>query len=73
MSSTFVTRLKVGEILVDARGVSGLVSRRVGVWPLVAFSVTGLGAVVAAVAVDPGARRLIVLLSQRVRELVGLG
>jgi uncharacterized membrane-anchored protein len=73
MSSTFVTRLKVGEILVDARGVSRLVSRRVGLWPLVAFSVTGLGAVVAAVAVDPGARRLIVLLSQRVRELVGLG
>ena len=27
MSSTFVTRLKVGEILVDAKGVSRLVSR----------------------------------------------
>ena len=35
MSSTFVTRLKVGEILVDAKGVSRLVSRRVGLWPLV--------------------------------------
>ena len=31
MSSTFVTRLKVGEILVDAKGVSRLISRRVGV------------------------------------------
>ena len=30
MSSTFVTRLKVGEILVDAKGVSRLVARRVG-------------------------------------------
>ena len=33
MASTFVTRLKVGESLVDAKGVSRLVSRRVGVWP----------------------------------------
>ena len=38
MSSTFVTRLKVGEILIDAKGVSRLVSRRIGVWPLVLFS-----------------------------------
>ena len=30
MASTFVTRLKVGESLVDAKGVSRLVSRRVG-------------------------------------------
>ena len=37
MSSTFVTRLKVGEILIDAKGVSRLVSRRIGVWPLVAL------------------------------------
>ena len=33
MASTFVTRLKVGESLVDAKGVSRLVSRRIGVWP----------------------------------------
>ena len=37
MSSTFLTRLSVGEILVDAKGVSRLVSRRVGLWPLVAL------------------------------------
>ena len=43
MSSTFMTRLRVGEILVDAKGVSRLVSRRVGVWPLVAFALAGLG------------------------------
>ena len=35
MSSTFMARLRVGEILVDAKGVSRLVSGRVGVWPLV--------------------------------------
>ena len=48
MSSTFLTRLRVGEILVDAKGVSRLVSRRVGLWPLAALGVTGLGAIVAA-------------------------
>ena len=73
MSSTFVTRLKVGEILVDARGISRLVSRRVGIWPLVAFALAALGAVAVAVAADPGIRRLIALLSQRLQELVGLG
>ncbi len=44
MSSTFVTRLKVGEILVDAKGVSRLASRQVGVWPLVAFVVAAVSA-----------------------------
>ena len=47
MSSTFVTRLKVGEVLVDAKGVSRLVSRRVGVWPLVVFALAGVAAIVA--------------------------
>jgi uncharacterized membrane-anchored protein len=73
MSSTFVTRLKVGDVLVDARGVSRLVSRGVGVWPLVAFSLAGLGAVAVAIAVDPGVRRLIALLGRRLGELVGIG
>ena len=54
MSSTFVTRLKVGEILIDAKGVSRLVSRQVGLWPLVAFAVAGLGAVVVAIVASPG-------------------
>ncbi|HEY3207729.1 MAG TPA: putative cytokinetic ring protein SteA [Gaiellaceae bacterium] len=73
MSSTFVTRLKVGEILIDAKGVSRLVSRRVGVWPLVAFTLTGLAAVVVAIAASPTLRHLISLLSARVRDLLGLG
>src|SRR5207237_1598727 len=57
MSSTFVTRLKVGEILIDAKGVSRLASRRVGLWPLVGFAVAGLPAIVAAVASSPVLRR----------------
>jgi uncharacterized membrane-anchored protein len=73
MSSTFVTRLKVGEILIDAKGVSRLVSRRVGLMPLVTFALTGLGAVVVAIAASPTLRRLIGLLSDRARDLLGLG
>jgi uncharacterized membrane-anchored protein len=73
MSSTFVTRLKVGEILIDAKGVSRLVSRQVGLWPLVLFAVTGLGAIVVAILASPGLRHFIGLLNQRIRDLLGLG
>ena len=73
MSSTFITRLKVGEILIDAKGVSRLASRQVGVWPLIAFTLAGLGAVVVAIVASPGLRHFIGLLSQRIRDLLGLG
>ena len=73
MSSTFVTRLKVGEILIDAKGVSRLVSRQVGLWPLILFALAGLGAVVVAVAASPGLRDFISLFGQRIRDLLGLG
>lgn len=72
MSSTFLARLRVGEILVDAKGVSQLVSRKVGMLPFVALAVTGLGAVVAAVAASPELRRLISLVAGRVLDLLGL-
>ena len=72
MSSTFLTRLKVGELLIDARGVSRLVSRQVGVWPLLAFIAAGLGAIVVAVLVSPDLRELIDLLASRLLELLGL-
>jgi uncharacterized membrane-anchored protein len=62
MSSTFVTRLKVGEILVDAKGVSRLVSSRTGVWPIA-------GLVLAAFA----ALAVVVLASPALRNLLGLG
>ena len=72
MSSTFLTRLKVGEILIDAKGVSRLVSRRVGLWPLLAFALAGLGAIVVAVLASPALRDVLELLSLRVRDLLGL-
>jgi uncharacterized membrane-anchored protein len=59
MSSTFVTRLKVGEILVDAKGVSRLVAHRVGLWPLVVLALVGLLAIVVAVLASPALRSII--------------
>ena len=73
MSSTFLARLKVGEILIDAKGVSRLVSRQVGVWPLIGFALAGLAAIVVAVASSPALRDVFELVSLRLRDVVGLG
>jgi uncharacterized membrane-anchored protein len=73
MSSTFVARLKVGGILVDAKGVSRLVADRAGVWPLVALALAGLAAIVVAVAASPALRRMIELVVLRLRDVLGLG
>jgi uncharacterized membrane-anchored protein len=73
MSSTFLTRLKVGEILVDAKGVSRLVSRQVGLWPLVAFTAAGLGALVVAILASPQLRDLLDLLGSRLLDALGVG
>jgi uncharacterized membrane-anchored protein len=72
MASTFVTRLKVGEVLVDAKGVSRLVSRRVGVWPLAVFAAAGMAAIVVAVLVSPALRNTIELLTRSLGNAVGL-
>src|SRR3989440_9129367 len=73
MSSTFVTRLKVGEILIDAKGVSRLASRQVGLWPLVFFTLAGLGAIAVSIAVSPALRHVIEYLALRLRDLLGIG
>jgi len=72
MSSTFVTRLKVGEILVDAKGVSRLVSRGPGLWPLLFVVLAGLAAIVVAVLVSPALRNLVELIASRVQDTLGL-
>jgi uncharacterized membrane-anchored protein len=71
MSSTFVTRLKVGEILVDAKGVSRLVSRRVGLWPFVVFLSAGAAGIVVAIAASPTLRNVIDVLGDRLRDALG--
>lgn len=72
MASTFVTRLKVGEALVDAKGVSRLVSRRVGIWPFAGFAGAGVTAVVVAVAVSPALRNVIEALTRNLANALGL-
>jgi uncharacterized membrane-anchored protein len=72
MSSTFLTRLKVGDILVDARGVSRLFRSRAGVGPLLAFVTAGLAAIVAAVAVSSDLQRFLSLVGERIQSVLGL-
>jgi len=72
MASTFVARLKVGEVLVDAKGVSRLVSRRVGIWPLILVLAAGLLAVVAAIAASPSLRSAIEVIARDVGNALGL-
>lgn len=73
MSSTFLTRLKVGEVLVDARGVSRLFRQRAGVWPLVAFGLAAVGVVAAAIFGSPGLRDFVGALVERIRSILGIG
>jgi uncharacterized membrane-anchored protein len=72
MSSTFLTRLKVGEQLIDARGVSRLFRTRAGVWPLLGFVAAGLAAIVAAVAASDDLQRFLSLVSERLQSILGL-
>jgi uncharacterized membrane-anchored protein len=72
MASTFVTRLKVGEVLVDAKGVSRLVNPRMGIAPLVAFATVGIVAIVVAVLASPALRNVISELLRSLANALGL-
>jgi uncharacterized membrane-anchored protein len=73
MSSTFLTRLRVGERLVDARGVSRLFRPRVGFGAVAAFTLAAIAAVSAVLIASPDLRRFLSLLSERLRSILGLG
>ena len=62
MSSTFLTRLRIGEILVDAKGVSRLYHPRPGLTPLLVVIAAGLIAMIAVVAMTPALRDVAELL-----------
>jgi uncharacterized membrane-anchored protein len=72
MSSTFLTRLKVGEKLVDARGVSRLFRPRVGVGIVLAFVLAALAAITAVLIASPELRDLVSTLVERLRSLLGI-
>jgi uncharacterized membrane-anchored protein len=71
MSSTFLTRLRVGEILVDAKGVSRLYQPRPGLRPLLVVVAAGLLAVAAIVAATPALRDVAELVWLKLGELFG--
>jgi uncharacterized membrane-anchored protein len=62
MSSTFLTRLRIGEILVDAKGVSRLYHPRPGPTPLLVVVLAGLIAMIAVIWLTPALRDVVDLL-----------
>src|SRR6185312_6783969 len=54
MASTFLTRLRVGEILVDAKGVSRLYRPRPGTAPILLLALTGALVLIAVILLTPG-------------------
>jgi len=71
MSSTFLTRLRLGERIVDAKGVSRLYRPSPGSSPAVIVLAAGLLAFVVIVLVTPGLRDVADLLWIKLRVLLG--
>jgi uncharacterized membrane-anchored protein len=72
MSSTFLTRLRIGEILVDAKGVSRLYRPRPGLTPLLVVIAAGLIALIAVVWMSPALRDVAELLWLKLQLLAEL-
>jgi uncharacterized membrane-anchored protein len=71
MSSTFLTRLRIGEILVDAKGVSRLYRPQPGLTPLLVVIAAGLIALIAVVWMTPALRDVADLLWLKLQLLLG--
>jgi uncharacterized membrane-anchored protein len=71
MSSTFLTRLRLGELIVDAKGVSRLYRPRPGTAPIALLALVGLITLAIAVAVTP-VGDVVDLLWLEFRLLVGI-
>ena len=72
MSSTFLTRLRIGEILVDAKGVSRLYRPQPGSAPVFLVLLVGLVVLVAVVLATPALREVADLLWLKLRVLLGM-
>jgi uncharacterized membrane-anchored protein len=72
MASTFLTRLRLGEILVDAKGVSRLYRPRAGAGPLVGVVAAGLLCLLAIVLLTPALFDVADLLWLKLEVLLGL-
>jgi uncharacterized membrane-anchored protein len=72
MSSTFLTRLRVGEILVDAKGVSRLYRPSAGRGPILFVTLAALATLIVVVATSPSLGPLLELLWLKLEVLLGL-
>jgi uncharacterized membrane-anchored protein len=70
MASTFLTRLRVGPKLVDAKGVSRLYQNRIRSWPLVMLVVAGVLSLIVAVAATPTGQAWLEVLDARFDDFV---
>ena len=65
MASTFLTRLRVGGKLIDAKGVSRLYRHRISNWQVSVLILAGLAALIAALAATPAGQTFFGLLLAR--------
>ncbi len=72
MSSTFLTRLRIGEILIDAKGVSRLYRPRPGLTPLALVLAAGLAELVVIVLATPDLHEVASLLWLKLQILLGV-
>ncbi len=72
MASTFLTRLRVGEILVDAKGVSRLYRPRPGLAPLLLLALSGALVLAAVILLTPGLHDVADLLWLKLQVLLGI-
>jgi uncharacterized membrane-anchored protein len=72
MSSTFLTRLRIGEILVDAKGVSRLYRPAVAGRHLLLFAAVSIVLLVLVVVTVPALNNLVDLIWLKIRVLLGL-
>ncbi len=72
MASTFLTRLRVGEILVDAKGVSRLYRPQPGIAPVLLLAATGLVTLIVVILLTPALHDVADLLWLKLQVLLGI-
>lgn len=72
MASTFLTRLKIGSKLVDAKGVSRLYRRTAGAKELLLLLVAASAPVLAVISLSPAVRMWLDLLLLKIRRMMGI-
>lgn len=70
MASTFLTRLRVGSKLIDAKGVSRLYKHRISNWQVTTLILAGLAALITALAVTPAGQAIFGILLVRLDDLL---